>query len=105
MRACVINLLEYAEVGTNWIALYLLDNNAIYFDGFGIEHVTKEIRNKHFNRNKNMQIKLYRIQESNSIMCGYIYDIYLSYIDYPNLFLPYVFKKNDKIILNYIKKV
>ena len=52
-----------------------------------------------------MQIKLYRIQESNSIMCGYIYDIYLSYIDYPNLFLPYVFKKNDKIILNYIKKV
>ena len=105
MGAHVINLDEYVDVGTNWIALYLLDNNANYFDSFGVEHVRKEIRNKHFNSNKNMQIKSFRRQGNNSIMCGFIYDIYLSYIDNPNLFLPYAFKKNDKFILHYIKKV
>ena len=37
--AYVINLDEYADVGTYWIALYVLNNEATYFDSFGVEHI------------------------------------------------------------------
>ena len=40
--AYTINLDEYADVGTHWIALCVKDNEIIYFDSFGIEHVPKE---------------------------------------------------------------
>ena len=43
--ACVINLDEYADVGTHWIVLYVADNEIIYFDSFGIEHVSKKTEN------------------------------------------------------------
>ena len=68
-RNYVINLDEYADVGTPWIALYLLNNDAIYFDSFGVEHVPKELG--HFIGNKNIETNIYRIQANNSIMCGY----------------------------------
>ena len=41
--AYIINLDEYAEVGTHWIALYAKNDKIIYFDSFGVEHVPKEI--------------------------------------------------------------
>ena len=37
--AYVINLSEYADFGTHWIALYCRDIDIIYFDSFGVEHV------------------------------------------------------------------
>ena len=40
----VINLDECNNVRTHWIALYLKNNEVIYFDSFGVEHVPKEIR-------------------------------------------------------------
>ena len=39
----IINLDEYAEADTHWITLYVLNNNATYFDSFGIEHIPREI--------------------------------------------------------------
>ena len=33
---------ELESVGTNWIALYV-NNNVIFFDSFGVEHIPKEI--------------------------------------------------------------
>ena len=39
--AYVINLDEYEDAGTHWIALYVKDHEIIYFDSFGIEHVPK----------------------------------------------------------------
>ena len=39
----VINLDEYKSIRTHWIALHLNENNIIYFDSFGIEHIPKEI--------------------------------------------------------------
>ena len=42
--AYVINLDEYADVGTHWIALYVKNNEVIYFDSFGVEHVPKEVK-------------------------------------------------------------
>ena len=41
--AYVINLDEYENTGTHWIALFVKTNEAIYFDSFGIEHVPNEI--------------------------------------------------------------
>ena len=42
--AYVINLDEYADVGTHWIALFCNRNETFYFDNFGVEHVPEEIK-------------------------------------------------------------
>ena len=42
--AYVINLEEYTDVGTHWIALFCSKNEIIYFDSFGVEHVPEEIK-------------------------------------------------------------
>ena len=39
--AYVINLDEYSDIETHWIALYALNNNATYFDSFTVEHIPK----------------------------------------------------------------
>ena len=38
----MINLNEYKDVGTHWIALFCNKNTVIYFDSFGVEHDPKE---------------------------------------------------------------
>ena len=65
----VINLDEYKDTGTYWIALFCAKDEFIYFDSFGVEHIPKEI--KRFIKNKNIKANIYRIQANNSIMCGY----------------------------------
>ena len=39
----VINLDEYKDLGTHWIALYALNNDIIYFESYWIEHIPEEI--------------------------------------------------------------
>ena len=41
--ANVINLDEYFDIETHWIALYASNNNVTYFDSFGVEHIPNEI--------------------------------------------------------------
>ena len=48
--AYLINLDEYADVGTYWIALFCNGNEIVFFDNFGVKHVPKEI--KEFIKNK-----------------------------------------------------
>ena len=67
--AYVINLHEYADVDTDWIALYVKNNEVIYFDSFGVEHVPKEI--KRFTGHKNTKTNIFRIQTDNQIICGH----------------------------------
>ena len=67
--AYVINLDEYADAGTHWIAFYVKISQVIYFDSFGLEHVPKEI--KRFIGHKSIKTNIFRIQADNSIMCGY----------------------------------
>ena len=40
----VINLDEYADVGTHWIALFYNRNETVFFYIFGVEHVSEEIK-------------------------------------------------------------
>ena len=64
----VINLDEYADVGTNQIVLYVANNEIVYFESFGVEHVSKEIEK--FIEYKNIKTNTFRIQSNNSITCG-----------------------------------
>ena len=94
----VINLDENSDIGTHWIALYVLNNNAIHFDSFGVEHIPKEI-NK-FIGNKNIKTNIFRIQAFDSVMCRYFYIGFFDFMlkgknltDFSNLFPPNNLKK------------
>ena len=58
--AYVVNLDEYSDIGTHWIALYVNNKTATYFDSFGIEHISKEV--KKIVNNKNIIANIFRIQ-------------------------------------------
>ena len=42
-RAYIINLDEYSEIATHWIAFYVRNNDITYFDSFGVDQISKEI--------------------------------------------------------------
>ena len=104
----VINLDEYADVGTHWIALFCNRNEIVYFESFDVEHIPEEI--KELIGNKNIKTNIFRKQANNSVMCGYFCIGFIDFMlagekltDYKNLFSPQDFKKNDDIILSYFK--
>ena len=101
----IINLNEYSDIGTHWVALYVQNNDVTYFDSFGVEHNSKEIRT--FISNKNIKTNIFRIQVYYSIMCGYFYIGFIDFMlagktlnDFKNPFSTNNFKRNDDIILN-----
>ena len=67
--AYVINLDEYSDIRTHWIALYANKKTVTYFDSFGIEHIPKEVQK--YIGNRNIISNIYRIQNYDKIMCGY----------------------------------
>ena len=102
----VINLDEYHDIGTHWVALYVNNKTVIYFDSFGVEHIPKEIM-KFINRKK-IITNIYRIQAYDSIICGYFCIGFINFMfngksltDYTDPFSPNDFNKNDNIILKY----
>ena len=50
----IINLDEFADVGTHWVALFCNKNEIVYFNSFGVEHIPAEIQKnfEKFPRNK-----------------------------------------------------
>ena len=42
--AYIINLDEYSDIWTHWVALYMVNNDVNYFDSFGVEHIPKELK-------------------------------------------------------------
>ena len=64
--AFVINLDEYHNIGTHWIALHVNNKTVTYFDSFGVEHIPKEIM-KYINK-KNIITNIFRIQAYDSII-------------------------------------
>ena len=84
------------------------NNTVTYFDSFSVEHIPKEI--KTFINNKNIKTNIFRMQTYDSIMCGYFCIGFIGFMlagkkltDYPNLFSPYDFQKNENTILSYFK--
>ena len=106
--AYVINLVEYADVGTHWIALFCNRNEIVYFDSFGVEHVPEEI--KEFIGNKNIIANIFRVQANNSVMCGYFCIGFIDFMiagkklsGFTSMFSPFVFENNDSTNLSYFK--
>ena len=102
----VLNLGDYSDIGTHWIALYANNKTMAYFDSFGIEHIPKEI--KKFINNKNIIANIFRLQSYDSVMFGYFCIRFIYFMlkgnnlaDFTNFFSPNDFIKNDDIILNY----
>ena len=89
--AYVINLVEWFDTGTHWIALYVQNNGVTYFESFGAEHIPKEI--KTFIGNKNITTNIFRKQAYDLIMCRYFCILFINYMfvrktltDFINLF-------------------
>ena len=107
--AYVINLDEYADVGTHWIALFCNRNEIAYFDSFVVEHILEEI--KKFIENKNIKTNIFWVQANDSVLCGYFCTGFIDFMlackkwtDYTNVFSPHDFKKNDNIIFVLFQK-
>ena len=104
-EAYVINLDEYSDIGTHWVALYVNNNNVTYFDSFGVEHIPKEI--KTFIKNKNLTTNI-RIQAYDSIMWRYFCIGFIDFMltgktltEFTDIFSSNNLKKNDNIFLKY----
>ena len=102
--AYVINLDEYADVGTYWIALFCNKSEIVYFDSFGVKHVPEEIKESF--GNENIIANIFWVQANISVMCGYFCIKFIGFMlegkqltDFTSLFCPYHFKKSDDIIL------
>ena len=75
--AYIINLDEYSDIGTHWVALYANNNSVNYFYSFKVEHIPKEIKT-FINRSLSILLRppfrvttnIFRIAYD-SIMCGY----------------------------------
>ena len=105
-RAYVINLDEYFDIGTYWIALYALNNNVTDFNRFGIEHISKVI--EIFIDKSIVTANIFRIQAYDSIMCGYFSTGFIDFMlagktltDFINILASNNFKNNDDIVLKY----
>ena len=97
-RAYVINIDEYCDIGTHWIALYVNTKTVIYFNSYGDEHIPKDI--KKFINNKNIIANIFRTQAYDLAMYGYFCIRFINFMfngnsvtDFTDLFLPNNFKK------------
>ena len=107
-KAYVINLDDKNSKGTHWVSLFTDRNLAAYFDSFGIEYICQGVLNKI--RNKSITHNILRIQDNQSITCGFYCTTFIEYmlagktlLDYTNLFSPNDYKKNNTIIYKYFK--
>ena len=108
-RAYVINLDHSKNTGTHWVVIFVKKDEVIYFGSFGVEYIPKEIMEKI--GNKNIKTSTFRIQDNNSIMCGYFCILFIEYMlnnktltDFTNLISPWnFFEKNDQIIKRYFQ--
>ena len=66
--AYIINLDGNSDIGTHWVALYVINNYVNYFYSFGVEHISKEIK-AFIDRSLSITTNIFRIQAYDSIMC------------------------------------
>ena len=106
--AYVINSDHSKNTGTHWVVIFVKKDEVIYFDSFVVECIPKEIMEKI--GNKNIKTSIFRIQDKNSITCGYFCILFIEYIlnnktltDFTNSVSPWNLKKNDQIIKRYFQ--
>ena len=84
------------------------NNNVIYFDSFGVEHILKEMKAV-IDCSLSIATNIFRIQADDSIMREYFCLGFIDFMlagkalnEFTNLFSPNNFKKNGDITLNYL---
>ena len=81
--AYVINLEHSKNTGTHWVVIFVKEDEVICFDSFGVDYIPKvileEIEHSSLG-NKNIKTSIFRIQDYNSIMCGYFCILFIEYI-------------------------
>ena len=105
---CIINLDDKQSKGIDWVSLFFDKNTALYCQSFGIEYIPQEVSDRI--KDKSITHNIFKIQDDDSIMCGFYFIAFIEYIivgktllDYTNLFSPNDYKKNDKIIYKWFK--
>ena len=96
--ANIITLDHIKNTGTHWVVVFVKKDELIYFDSLGVEYIPKKIMEKIEHSSlgiKNIKTSIFRIQDYNSIMCGYFCILFIEYmlngktlIDFTNLFGP-----------------
>ena len=72
--AYIINLGEYVDVGTHWIALFYRKSEIVYFGSLVLNMFLKKIGTK------NIKAITFRVQSNSSVMCEYICIRFLDFI-------------------------
>ena len=91
--AYVINLDEYADAGTHWIALYVKNKKVVYFDNFGVEHVPKALEHVYEHELQKTNQKEFRIEK---VIKGKGDKLYVKWKGYDNSFNSWI-NENDII--------
>ena len=83
-------------------------NLAVYFDSFAIEYIPQKVSIRI--KDKSITHNIFRIQDNESIMCGFYCMVFIEYIltgktllGYIDVFCPNNCKNNDKIIYKHFK--
>ena len=99
--AYVIHLDDKNSKGTYWVSVFIDRNKTVYFHSFGIGYFPQEILDKI--RDESITHNIFRIQDNESIMCGFYCIAYRRYayrikicLDYTNLFSWNDCKENAK---------
>ena len=89
----VTNLDDKISKGTYRISLFIDRNLVMYFHSFGIGYIPQEVLNKI--RDKSIIYNTFRIQDNESIICGFSVSFFIEYmlagktlLDHANLFYP-----------------
>lgn len=111
----IINLDNSYNTGTHWVALYIDDMNACYFDPFGEECPLSVYK---FCKGKTLITSNYVIQNLNQQVCGYYCLAFLHYMNFNknkniryklnNFIKPFDLDdttKNDDILQQYLKNI
>ena len=67
----VINLCEFNDIETHWVALCVKDSDVTYFDSFRLEHIPKDI--KRFTKDRNIISNISRTQAYDLKIYGNFY--------------------------------
>ena len=104
----IINLDNKNSKGTHKVSLFTDRNTVVNFDSFGIKYIPLDVVNKF--KHKLITHNIFRIQDKESITCGFYCIAVIEYVlagktllGYTNLFSPNDYKKNDKIIYKHFK--
>ena len=88
--AYVINIDDKNSKGIHWVSLFIDKKTAVYFDSFRMESILLEVLNKI--RDTSITYSLFRVQDNESIVCGFYCIAFIEYmlpgktlLDYTNL--------------------